>query len=212
MKSIFLTAQDSGWYPQFLQPVADAIHADPSKRKVLDIGTGPGKLPEILIANHPYLDITAIDIAPRMIEQARKRLKGKPVKLQVQIPNTALPFADQTFDIVTFCSVLFLLADPIRENLMDEALRVLKPDGKVIILNPSGKKKRITAPFEIWKYPFSMANWTFLVWKTLTTGAARNWQKQNWAARYAHTHRLKHIFSLTFNNNGCIECITNATK
>ncbi|MCH7668821.1 MAG: methyltransferase domain-containing protein [Acidobacteria bacterium] len=47
-----------------------------------------------------------------------------------------LPFAEDSFDAACLCSVLFLLDDP--GPLVDEALRVLKPDNELVVLTPTG--------------------------------------------------------------------------
>lgn len=49
---------------------------------------------------------------------------------------TLLAVVDDTFDAACLCSVLFLLDDS--KPLVDEALRVLKPDRELMVLTPSG--------------------------------------------------------------------------
>jgi len=140
MQSIFLKAQDSGWYPEFLKPVVETVAVIEGNKKILDIGTGPGKLPELLIKHDTSMQITGIDIDTAMIDEARKRLTHKNVSYQYEKINAPLEFADNEFDAVTFCSILFLLDDSTKTLLMNEALRVLKLNGKIIILTPSGRK------------------------------------------------------------------------
>ena len=146
--SVFIKATRSGWYPEFLKPVVDSVLANPTYKQILDIGTGPGTLPQMLIAKNLAVQITGIDTSKNMIEVARKSVSHKNVFFKHQQENESLPFEKQQFDVVTFCSVLFLLDDNTKSMLMNEALRVLKPEGKIIVLTPSGEKA-ILAPISL---------------------------------------------------------------
>lgn len=206
--SIFSKATLSGWYPEFLMPVVDSVIANPDCIEVLDIGTGPGTLPEMLISIDSSLRITGIDIDPGMIKEAKNRFLHKNVSFQNQKINAPLDFSNEQFDVITFCSVLFLVDDNTKTDLMNEAIRVLKPNGKIIILTPSGRKSIISSFFEVWKYPSSLNNFTFPIWKIATTRGGRKWQRQNWLVRYARANHLNYTSNLTFNNNAILESIT----
>ena len=205
--STFLKAQNSGWYSEFLNPVVEIILEDESNLHILDIGTGPGKLPELLIQKNSNLRITGIDINAAMIEIARQKVNHKNVRFEVQTANEPLAFKDNSFDAITFCSVLFLLDNETRMFLMNEALRILKPTGKIVVLTPSGKKSILNAVGEINSFEPSKHNWTFLVWKSLTSQRGRKWQEEKWLTGYACLHRLKHSLSMAFNNNVTIEIL-----
>jgi ubiquinone/menaquinone biosynthesis C-methylase UbiE len=206
--SIFSKATLSGWYPEFLMPVADSVLANPKYKEVLDIGTGPGTLPEMLISIDSSLQITGIDIDSGMIKEAKNRFSHKNVSFQNQKINAPLDFSNEQFDVVTFCSVLFLVDNNTRTDLVNEAMRVLKPNGKIIILTPSGRKSIISSFFEVWKYPYSLNNFTFPIWKIATTRGGRKWQRQMWSEKYAKENHLHYSKSLTFNNNSTIELIS----
>ncbi len=90
---------------------------------VLDVGCGNG-------AYFPYYRnkgarITALDLSPEMLTAARKRNVAG-VRL-VQATATAIPFADNTFDVVFANHVLFFVEDI--ERALRECHRVLKPGG-----------------------------------------------------------------------------------
>lgn len=205
--SIFLKATHSGWYPEFLNPVVDAVLANKETKEVLDIGTGPGTLPQMLISKDSDLRITGIDIRKAMIDQARRSVSHKNVSFEYQEENMPLPFVNRQFDAVTFCSILFLLDDSHKTILIREALRVLKPDGSIIILTPSGIKPILSSFSEVWNYRFSISNFTFPVWKLATTKRARKWQRQNWPEKYAKEIQLNYTKSHVFNNNATIELL-----
>jgi ubiquinone/menaquinone biosynthesis C-methylase UbiE len=119
-----------------------------------------------------------------------------------------LKFKNEEFDVVTFCSVLFLVDDSTKSFLMFEALRVLKPGGKIIVLTPSGKKSRFTAFSEVWSFPFSRYNWTYIIWKTVTSAGGKKWQQEKWLASFSKKNELKYESILTFNDNASLEIIT----
>ena len=90
-------------------------------------------------------NITAIDISPKMLEQAQPRVESYQGSIEVQVMDVhAMSFADNSFDQVftscTFCSV----PQPI-EGL--RALRrVLKPGGQLFMFEHTGSK---VYPFKI---------------------------------------------------------------
>lgn len=207
MQSLFIKATKSGWYPEFLRPVVEIITGNAAYQKILDIGTGPGTLPQMLIRKDPGLQITGIDINTAMIDEGRKKMSHKNISFQYARADATLEFDDTQFDIINFCSVLFLLDDNIKSKLMKEALRVLNPGGKIIILTPSGKKSVLSSFSEVWRYDFSFNNFTFLIWKTATTNRGRNWQQQKWPEQFAKENKLNYTSSPAFDYNASIETI-----
>jgi len=206
--SIFLKATHSGWYPDFLNPVVDLVLSNPEHKQILDIGTGPGTLPQMLISKDSGLQITGIDISRAMIDKARKSDSPKNISFEYQESNKPLTYPNQQFHVVTICSVLFLVDDSIKLILINEALRVLKPGGSIIILNPSGSKPILASFFEVWNYRFSINNFTYPIWKLATTRRARKWQRHRWLENYAYENKLNYRKSFTFNYNATIEIIS----
>jgi ubiquinone/menaquinone biosynthesis C-methylase UbiE len=207
MKSFFLQATTSGWYPEFLNPVVNSVLANPKHKRILDIGTGPGTLPKMLITKMPGIKITGIDIKPNMVDEARKRVSHKNVSFEYQVDCMQLPFADKQFDVVTFCSVLFLLDDSTKSNLMNEAFRVLKQNGKIIILTPSGRKAIVSSFTEVLRFRHPFKNFTFIIWKLATTHRGRQWRKQQWLEKYAEEKKLQYASYPAFKNNAEIQII-----
>lgn len=206
--SLFLKATLSGWYPQFLKPVSDSITSDQNNMKVLDIATGPGTLPEMIHAKNNHISITGIDIDSSMIDEARERLKDENLSFLYQKADAPIEFQDNEFDVVTFCSVLFLLDDSTKSLLLNEGLRVMKPGGKLIVLTPSGQKSIFSAFSEVNSFPSSRYNWTFIVWKIATTHGGRGWQKRNWLKAFTEKGNLGYSSYSAFNNNATIEIVT----
>ncbi|MHC4458485.1 MAG: methyltransferase domain-containing protein [Planctomycetota bacterium] len=96
----------------------------------LEVGVGTGK-------NLPYypenLNITAIDLSPRMLARARakaERIESKVNLIEMDIQQLNFPnqYFDTIFATFVFCSV----ADPVAG--LQELRRVCKPDGRLFLL------------------------------------------------------------------------------
>lgn len=114
-------------------------------QKILEIGIGTGTS---LNKYPPFCNITGIDISSGMLEKARKRVKKlnlKNVELKV-MDTTNLEFFDRTFDYVIAAFVISVCQHP--ERMLDEMLRVLKDDGKIILVNHFASESKIINSFE----------------------------------------------------------------
>jgi len=92
---------------------------------VLDAGCGTGALSRKLFAMEPKARLTMLDLTPAMLEQAAD-IPGEHIQGDVM----ALPFEDETFDLVT--SAWCIETVPDAKRAVAEFLRVLKPDGFVL--------------------------------------------------------------------------------
>jgi ubiquinone/menaquinone biosynthesis C-methylase UbiE len=98
--------------------------------KALEVGVGTGKN---LIFYPDDLDITAIDISPRMLKRARKRENKLNLNVNLQEMDVEhLNFADDSFDTVFATFVFCSVPDPVAG--LQELRRVCKPDGKLLLL------------------------------------------------------------------------------
>ncbi|RDC60738.1 Demethylmenaquinone methyltransferase [Alteripontixanthobacter maritimus] len=105
--------------------------------QVLDIGTGTGRIAELLADNKGLGadHIVALDKSPEMLRLARAKLQSLPtgeVEL-VQGDFGALPFADAVFDTVVFHQVLHYASEP--AYALAEASRVTRPGGRIAIVD-----------------------------------------------------------------------------
>ena len=98
--------------------------------RVLDVATGTGLVAAELRARADC-SIVAVDQSPAMLAAARARFAaqpGSPVEL-LQAEAERLPFADESFDAVTFTYLLRYVDDP--PATMRELARVLRPGGTI---------------------------------------------------------------------------------
>ena len=110
---------------------------------VLDIGCGTGSL--AIAAKHrvgPAGTVCGIDASPEMIGRARRKAR----KAQVDIcfadaVAERMPFPDGHFDVVLSTMMLHHLPGAARKQCLRDTARVLKPGGRVLIVDFGGKPK-----------------------------------------------------------------------
>lgn len=111
--------------------VADLQQTLPPGGCLLDIGTGPGHLPQMLAVLRPDLKITAIDLSYRMAALGQRRLRQVNLTDRVTMITAnalALPFPAHTFDLAVATMSYHHWREPARG--VQEILRVLKPGGR----------------------------------------------------------------------------------
>lgn len=97
-------------------------------RKILEIGCGEGRITEYLLEDNTQ--VTAIDPSEESIQKAKSKIKN----VTFLIGNgEILDFAEETFDAAVFAMSLHH-QDPTKA--LKEAYRVLKNDGKLLIIEP----------------------------------------------------------------------------
>lgn len=111
-----------------LEQISDA------DEKLLDIGCGTGQFAIAALFRFPKLRVWGLDLSAKMLDQGAERWAAFADRLQpVRGDSERLPFADGTFDVVT-CSHSFHHY-PRQAAAVGEMFRVLKPNGKLLILD-----------------------------------------------------------------------------
>lgn len=101
-----------------------------AQQQVLIAGIGSGlDIPHLPIGPR-YI---GMDLTPAMLRRAQQRLGGRSdIELQ-EGDVMALPFADGSFDTVIMHLILAVVPEPVRA--LREAERVLKPGGRILLLD-----------------------------------------------------------------------------
>jgi SAM-dependent methyltransferase len=100
--------------------------------RVLDVASGSGN------ASIPAAEaggiVTASDLTPELFDAGRRIAAQRGVELDwVEADAEAMPFADNSFDVVTSCvGVMFA---PHHQVAADELIRVVRPGGTIALIN-----------------------------------------------------------------------------
>lgn len=112
--------------------ILDLVIPEGGPYDTLDVGSGTGFLAlELAARGHRA---TGIDFAPAMVARAREKAAalGRAVRFD-QGDAEHLPYADDSFDLVISRHVLWTLPHP--EAALDEWLRVLRPGGRLAVID-----------------------------------------------------------------------------
>lgn len=108
---------------------------------LLDLGCGTGDLAKELQREFPATEITAADFSLEMMTATNKWLGIK----RAAADALHLPFADASFDLVTSGYLVRNVID--LETALAEQFRVLKPGGRVFILDMTKPRSNVLTPF-----------------------------------------------------------------
>jgi ubiquinone/menaquinone biosynthesis C-methylase UbiE len=115
------------WRRRFWDRVARRL---PQGGRLLELGVGTGR-------NVPYwpaeAQITAIDLSPRMLSQARARIDGAGLDASLNLGDAEdLQFPDNSFDLAAMTFVMCSVPDPVIG--LREVARVVRPGGTVLLM------------------------------------------------------------------------------
>ena len=131
---------DRSWRRRALREIVDARRA----QSILDIACGTGDF-SLAIAGrmHPDSRITGLDLSEGMLAVMRDKVAKAGLEGRIsceQGDSEAMRFADASFDVVTIAFGIRNFAH--REAALREILRVLKPGGRLVILELSVPENR----------------------------------------------------------------------
>jgi trans-aconitate methyltransferase len=119
-----------------LRPLLVALDGVPAPGRVLDLGTGTGRVARVLAERWPEAEVVGADASAGMLEEAR-RLGGR-VRYEAA-DASALPYPDAGFELVALNNMI---------PFFDELARVTAPGGHVAVAFAMGDRTPIYVPLE----------------------------------------------------------------
>lgn len=142
----------------FPRLVEDLLHEMRGVRRALDVGCGPGQFTILIAEALPDTEVWGIDLAPTMIELARRHASGSSAagRLHFEVADAEkLPFPDRHFDAVLSSGSIKHWRDPAAG--LHEIHRVLAPGGRAFI----GEMNRLAPPEAIAANRARLQHWLF---------------------------------------------------
>lgn len=128
-------------YQDLIKKVSDVIYKYDNV-KILDAGCGTGNFSNYFIK--AGATVIAIDYSSNMERVLRKK-NSKINFLQINLEES-IPFSDKEFDVVLCAHVLYSIQN--YKSTIEELMRVLRPNGKLIIINPISNPSILKIFFE----------------------------------------------------------------
>ena len=125
------------WILKFFEP-----HL-PGAKSLLSVGCGPGVFLREIALKYPEIKVAGVDLSQSRVQDAEQRFRGLSNARACTGDAQALPFEDNTFDIV-FCRFLLEYL-PNKQLAVQEMERVCAPGGKILLQDLDGQL--------IWHYP-----------------------------------------------------------
>jgi ubiquinone/menaquinone biosynthesis C-methylase UbiE len=126
-----------------LKPIAEHLR-DRGQRnlRLLDIGTGTGRLPGFIHHAFPGLRVAGLDLSRPYLEHARRTIGASKRLKWIEGAAESLPFADASVDVVTSSFVFHELPRKVRAQVVAEMARVLRPGGRAVIVDSALERDR----------------------------------------------------------------------
>ncbi|MBU1146871.1 MAG: class I SAM-dependent methyltransferase [Candidatus Omnitrophica bacterium] len=126
------------WNSEHIQYLMDSGYVNPEEVKdlvILDVASGVG-IPGVLIAKSGAGQVTCLDVSEVMLEAAQKKAMEFNLENVIFKQGSVfqLPFGSDLFDMVFVNRTLFRQPGGLRRIALSEILRVLKPKGKMQLL------------------------------------------------------------------------------
>ncbi len=118
---------------RFWRREAVRVIAETNPQRILDVATGTADLAIALKQALPSAEVIGVDFAEPMLERGRKKVSSLQLSLPLlQGDGLNLTYPDNSFDALTIAYGIRNFSD--RQRGLREFYRVLKPGGRVVIL------------------------------------------------------------------------------
>ena len=136
----------SGPQKRWKRSAVEALDLDGSE-KILDIGTGTGEILPWIAEQIESGTVIGTDISKKMIERTRNKIEKKDLNEKVKVVYDDIQnsrFPDDHFDRIIATFTFTTVPDP--RKTAEECKRLLKKDGKMIILDTGKPENRLYLP------------------------------------------------------------------
>jgi len=121
---------------QALPPLGEAFAGrDQRQLRLLDIGCGTGRFLDFVKQAWPRLAACGLDMSEAYVRHAQRRLAGRSRMKFVVGKAEAIPAPDNSQDAVTSIFVFHELPPQVRRAALAECARVLRPGGRLVLLD-----------------------------------------------------------------------------
>lgn len=153
--------------------------------KVLDLGCGPGVSTFVLAERlGPRAELVGIDLAHKMIARARRHQRRRfglieNVRFE-QADAARMSFVDASFDLALGHSFLYLVPD--QAAVLREVMRVLRPGGALVLMEPNARgtlpqaaRASIAQLPEALRHPWQASRFvtSMVLWRVVSAGAGQ---------------------------------------
>ncbi len=126
------------WYDKIFEPlnsglrkIGMSMYPVRAGMNVLDIGCGTGAHLELY--QNEKCNVFGIDLSAAMLNVAAKRL-GRNAHLKL-CDAAKTPYSNNKFDLIISSTVLHEMSQPVRVDVLNEARRILKRDGRLLLID-----------------------------------------------------------------------------
>ncbi len=141
MNQLITGGLDMFWREQAIRRAG--LHPNAS---LLDLGTGTGQLAREALRQQPKANVTAADLTIKMMQTGRQTSDSF---LWVNLNALELPFANNQFNAVVSSYLMRNVTNTLAA--LKEQYRVLKPRGRIVILETTRPRQNVWFPL-IWGY------------------------------------------------------------
>jgi demethylmenaquinone methyltransferase/2-methoxy-6-polyprenyl-1,4-benzoquinol methylase len=128
----------ASWYDRIFEPINSGLRQIGLKmypiekgKNVLDIGCGTGA--HLKLYQDENCNVFGVDVSESMLKIAKNKL-GKNADLRLcNATNTG--YSDRKFDLILITTVLHEMSHQVRTDVLKEARRILKEDGRIILID-----------------------------------------------------------------------------
>lgn len=151
------------WAPIY-DPIFGAFTRRPGRTAIAEINKlPPGRVIELGVGTGlslPHFDrrhrIVGVDLSPDMLVRAEKRVAAERlthVEALLEMDAAHLRFADASFDAALAMFVITVVPDP--DRVFSEMIRVVRPGGRIVLVNHFSVDRGPRAAVERWMSRFS---------------------------------------------------------